>query len=106
LDYDNDGWLDLFVANGAVDIVEAERGRPYPFAQPKQLFHHAGGRGPYREVPAEEAGPAFRVAEVSRGAAFGDVDGDGGIDVLLTNNNGPARLLLNRAPRGHWLQVR
>src|SRR5205823_4693310 len=37
LDYDNDGWLDLFVANGAVNIVEAERGRPYPFAQPKQL---------------------------------------------------------------------
>jgi hypothetical protein len=105
LDYDNDGRLDLFVANGAVTIVEAQRGQPYPFQQPKQLFHN-DGRPPLSEVPATVAGPAFGVAEVSRAAAFGDVDDDGGIDVLVTNNNGPARLLLNQAPRGHWLQAR
>jgi hypothetical protein len=105
LDYDNDGRLDLFVANGAVNVVEAQRGQPYPFRQPKQLFHNEGPP-PMREVPAAVAGPAFDAAEVSRAAAFGDVDDDGGIDVLVTNNNGPARLLLDQSPRGHWLQVR
>ena len=105
LDYDNDGRLDLFVVNGAVNIVEAQRGQPYPFRQPKQLFHNDGGP-PLRLVPPEAAGPEVGLAEVSRAAAFGDVDNDGGIDVLVTNNNGPARLLLNQGPRGHWLQAR
>jgi enediyne biosynthesis protein E4 len=105
LDYDNDGRLDLFVGNGAVNIVDAQRGQPYPFQQPKQLFHNEG-RPPLREVAPEVAGPAVGLAEVSRAAAFGDVDEDGGIDVLVTNNNGPVRLLLNQAPRGHWLQAR
>jgi len=105
IDYDNDGRLDLFVVNGAVNVVESQRGHPYPFRQPKQLYHNDGGP-PLRLVPAEAAGAEVGLAEVSRAAAFGDVDDDGGIDVLVTNNNGPARLLLNQSPRGHWLQVR
>jgi hypothetical protein len=53
------------------------------------------------------AGPAFERAEVGRGAAFGDIDNDGDIDVVVTNNNGPARLLINQAgAENHWLQVR
>ena len=105
LDYDDDGRLDLFVVNGAVNIVEAQRGQPYPFQQPKQLFHNDGGP-PLRPVSPEAAGAEVGLAEVSRAAAFGDVDNDGGVDVLVTNNNGPARLLLNQGPRGHWLQAR
>ena len=93
LDYDNDGSLDLFVANGAVNIVEALRGQPNPFRQRNQLFHNDGS-GRFREVTSE-AGPAFELLEVSRGAAFGDIDNDGDVDILVTNNNGPARLLLN-----------
>jgi len=105
LDYDNDGRLDLFVANGAVTIEEALRGDPSPFRQKNQLFHNAGG-GRFRDVSAD-AGPALALAEVSRGVAVGDVDNDGDVDVLVTNNDGPVRLLLNNVgSRGHWLQVR
>jgi enediyne biosynthesis protein E4 len=92
-DYDHDGWLDLFVANGAVNIVEALRGEPNPFRQRNQLFHNDGS-GRFREVTTA-AGPAFASLEVSRGAAFGDIDNDGDVDIVVTNNNGPARVLLN-----------
>ena len=62
-------------------------------------------RGRFEETSAA-GGPAFARAEISRGAAFGDVDNDGDIDVLVTTNNGPVRLLLNQSDtRNHWLQV-
>jgi hypothetical protein len=104
-DYDNDGWLDLFVANGAVTMIEALRGEPFPFRQRNQLLHNLGG-GRFRDVTGQ-AGAAFEPSAVGRGAAFGDVDNDGDVDVLVTNNGGPLRLLLNDlGPRHHWLQVR
>lgn len=104
-DYDNDGWLDLFIANGAVNIIEAQRGEPAPFRMLNQLFRHTGARR-FVETTAE-AGPAFALKEVSRGAAFGDLDNDGAIDIVVTNNDGPVRLLLNQAAAGrHWLLVR
>ena len=104
-DYDNDGWLDLFVANGAVNIIEAQRGQPSPYRMRNQLFRNTG-RGSFEETSAG-AGAAFARAEISRGAAFGDIDNDGDIDILVTTNNGPARLLLNQAAGDHhWLQVR
>ena len=103
-DYNNDGRLDLFVANGGVTIMESLRGSPYPFLQTNQLFQGGAG-GRFRDVTAS-AGPVFDLAEVSRGAAFGDLDHDGDIDILVSNNNGPVRLLLNEAGSGHWLQVR
>jgi hypothetical protein len=103
-DYDNDGRPDLFIANGAVTSIEALRGLPYPFNQRNLLLHNEGPE--FREAGAE-AGPPFQLSEVGRGAAFGDIDNDGRIDIVVTNNNGPARLLLNETPsRGHWLEVR
>jgi hypothetical protein len=106
-DYDNDSWLDLFVANGAVqllpDLVRAKH--PFPLGQPNQLFHNTG-KGSFVEV-LDQLGEEFKLLEVSRGAAFGDVDNDGDTDFLVTNNNGPARLFLNQiGNRNHWLGLR
>jgi len=89
-DYDNDGYKDLFVS--------------HTFRH-NQLFHN-NGKGQFEEV-SEEAGESFHLLEVSRGAAFGDIDNDGDTDVLVSNNNGPARLLINRVGnRNHWIGLR
>ena len=104
LDYDNDGWLDVFFANGAVNTIAAQRGQPRPFRMKNQLFRNLGGKR-FEDATAS-AGPAFAEPEVGRGAAFGDVDNDGDVDILVSNNGGPIRLLLNQASTGsHWLQI-
>ncbi|HXI74652.1 MAG TPA: VCBS repeat-containing protein, partial [Pyrinomonadaceae bacterium] len=106
-DYDNDGWLDLLAANGAVQLLPelVRKGDPYPLGQPNQLFRNTG-QGTFVDT-SPQAGEAFQLLEVSRGAAFGDIDNDGDVDVLITNNNGPARLLLNQVGnRNHWLGLR
>jgi enediyne biosynthesis protein E4 len=103
-DYDNDGWLDLFVANGAVNAMESLRGQPNPFRMKNQLFHNTGNG---RFVDASAAGgPAFERAEVNRAAAFGDIDNDGDTDIVVTTNGGPVRLLINQGtPNTHWIDV-
>ena len=106
-DYDNDGWLDLLVLNGAVRILRklARKGDPFPLRQRNQLFQNTG-QGEFVEV-TDQAGQIFEVKEVSRGAAFGDVDNDGDTDVVVCNNNGRARLLLNQiGNQQHWLGLR
>jgi len=104
-DYDNDGWLDLFVANGSVQLVPelVRQKNPFPLGQPNQLFRNTG-KGSFVEVMDQAE---LQPLEVSRGAAVGDVDNDGDADVLVTNNNGPARLLLNQVGnQNHWLGLR
>jgi hypothetical protein len=105
MDYDNDGWLDLFVTNGAVNILERQRGDPVPYRMRPQLFRNLGG-GRFVETSAG-AGEAFQRLDVGRAAAFGDLDNDGDTDVLVTTNTGPVRLWLNQVgAAAQWLQVR
>ncbi|MEM6456399.1 MAG: CRTAC1 family protein [Acidobacteriota bacterium] len=103
-DMENDGDLDVAVANGhAVDNIEIfEAGLQY--AQPNQLFENAGD-GRFREAAAV-AGAAWSEAHVSRGLAIGDYDDDGRLDVLFTHTNDAPQVLRNVGPTGHWVGVR
>lgn len=81
------------------------KGAPYPFHQPNQLFHNEGESAGFSEITSREDA-TLKLSEVSRGLACGDVDNDGDLDLLVVNNNGPARLLLNETgARRHWLAV-
>ena len=117
IDIDNDGWLDNLVVNGAVGVTRSrlsegsespprvEADDSYPYGQPNQLFRNVDGTR-FEEVTAR-AGEAFRLAEVSRGVAAGDVDNDGDLDLLVSNTAGPARLFVNDiGNRNHWLGLR
>jgi len=70
-----DGWLDLFIANGGVTIMGTERIGVDPYAQRKQLFHNEGRGKRFRET-SHTGGPVFQIDEISRAAAFGDIDND------------------------------
>jgi hypothetical protein len=105
LDYDNDGRPDLFAANGHVQDAIARVDPECRFAQPRQLFRNEGG-GRFTDVSAA-AGPALTSPAVGRGAAFGDWDNDGDVDILVTNNGGAPMLLRNEiGSRSHWISLK
>jgi len=103
VDFDNDGWLDLYEANGRVGL-QAQRFSRDPYAEPNLLFQ-GSPNGPFEEV-LPRGGTRELLVATSRAAAFGDVDNDGGVDILMVNRDAPAYLLLNRVPRGHWISFR
>ena len=104
-DYDLDGWPDIFTANGHVaDDVESIQSA-VRYAQPAHLFRNLG-KGQF-ENASTAAGAAIQKRVVARGAAYADYDSDGDLDLAITANNGPARLLRNQGRTGrNRLRVR
>jgi len=107
LDFDNDSWLDLMTLNGSVSMIEAQaRAKdPFPLKMLNQLFRNLGN-GRFEDVSAR-GGEPFKLLDVSRGAAFGDIDNDGDEDVVVGTANGPTRLFINNiGNKNHWLGLR
>jgi hypothetical protein len=103
-DYDNDGNVDLFIANGHPDDKIEEHSSNVTYREPLLLFHN-NGKG-FQNVTAS-AGPVFAENFAARGMAIGDFDNDGAVDVLVAVNGGAPILLRNAAAQGnHWLGVR
>jgi hypothetical protein len=110
LDCDRDGAMDIFVANGHVYrnapeiLAKNPNGEPHTYEQPAQLFR-GDGRGSFRDISAE-AGPYFRERHVGRGAAMGDYDNDGAMDIAVNNCGEAAALLHNETQTpSHWLRL-
>jgi len=106
-DFDNDSWLDLITLNGSVSMIEAQaRAKdPFPLKMLNQLYRNLGD-GHFVDVSVD-AGEPFKLLDVSRGAAFGDIDNDGDEDVLVGTANGPTRLFINNiGNENHWLGLR
>jgi hypothetical protein len=104
LDADNDGWKDLYLANGHVQDNVDQFYDDIAYRQRGLLYHNQGG-GRYLEV-GERAGPPFAQKLVARGAARADLDNDGRVDLVVTENNGPARIWRNVTEHaGNWLAL-
>jgi enediyne biosynthesis protein E4 len=104
-DFDNDGWKDLFVARSNVldNVSVLTPNRRYP--EPNSIFHNLGN-GRFEEV-SPTAGADFQSEAVHRGAAFGDLDNDGRIDVVVSVLGGPVKLLHNISETGnHWILLK
>jgi hypothetical protein len=103
-DFDNNGLPDLFFTTGMVYPEAARKLSEAPYKTPNVLFRNLGG-GKFEEL-FEEAGPAMAELHSSRGAAFGDFDNDGDLDILIVNQNEPPSLLRNDVTgANHWLKV-
>ncbi len=103
-DYDNDGTVDLFLANGHPDDMIESYSQQVRYKEPMLVFHNDGAK--FANV-SEQAGPAFQKMFPARGLAVGDFDNNGRVDVLVGNNGGAPLLLRNNAGDGnHWLGLK
>jgi hypothetical protein len=105
LDFDNDGWADIFIANGHVYSQIASRKLYLTYREPKILYRNLGN-GRFQDVSAA-AGPAIASENLGRGCAFGDVDNDGDVDILVNNLDGAPTLLRNDGGnRNNWILIK
>jgi hypothetical protein len=103
-DYDLDGWPDIYIANGHIeDAIERVQPR-VRYAEPPHLFRNLGA-GKFAEV-TDAMGRAFASPRVARGAAYGDINNDGALDVLVSTNGGPAALFKNTGTTNHSLRIK
>jgi hypothetical protein len=103
-DFDNDGWPDIFIVNGHVYPQVDSLGAGAKYRERKIVLRN-DGNGSFHDV-SEQAGPAIMVTEPSRGAAFGDLDNDGKIDIVVENIDGRPMILHNVSPeKNHWVTL-
>jgi hypothetical protein len=106
-DYDLDGRLDLLTANGHLEEEISKIQKSQSYAQPAQLFWNTGGRSRFVTVPPEKCGKDLFQPIVGRGSAFADIDGDGDLDVVLTQAGGAPLLLRNdQELHHHWFRLK
>ena len=104
-DFDLDGNLDIFTANGHVETDISAIQSEVTYAQPPHLFHNKGTDGTFTEV-RQKVGTDLAKPIVGRGAAYGDIDNDGDWDLLVTTSNGPAHLFRNDGGnRNGWIKI-
>ena len=103
-DYDNDGWPDIFVADGHIENEIERVQKRVSYAEPPHLFRNLGS-GKFQEV-TEQMGAAFASPKVARGAAYADIDNDGALDVLVTTNGGRPWLFHNEGGTNHSVRVK
>jgi hypothetical protein len=108
-DFDSDGWPDCFVANGHVDDNRKEAGQNTEYAEPPLLHHNVPiktGNGRRFKLATRDVGPYFASNHVARGAAFGDFDDDGDVDIVVNHKDGAAALLRNDTPTDNrWVRL-
>ncbi len=112
-DFDGDGWPDAFVANGHIDDNRKDLAPTLSYPEPPLLFRNVAaddrlgaGAGRLFQLSTRDVGPYFVERHVARGAAFGDLDDDGDIDIVVNHMDGPPALLRNDTPRaGRWIRL-
>ena len=103
-DFDRDGWPDLFISNGHVDDNRRELGQPIDYEEIPLLFRNMNGKR-FR-LSTRDVGPYFEQKHVGRGAAFGDLDDDGDVDIVVNEKDRPAAILRNDTPTdNHWVRL-
>ena len=103
-DYDNDGWPDIFIADGHIENEIERVQKRVSYAEPPHLFRNLGN-GKFEEVTTK-MGARFAAPKVARGAAYADINNDGALDILVTTNGGPAHLYRREGGTNQSLRVK